>query len=333
MLCAGLLAVLVRGGFSGGFTSKGCAANSGSSLFQGRKEKIVQYVSEPADSIVGKCNLKNLSFPDYDIPFRNLSATSSLSSTFKGSIRLQDVLKRIYYINMDRSPSRRTHMEHTLSHFKRRTGIPYKRVRALEADQDAWVQQKKKNMTWPDPNWKFWGGKSNTCLSLHSNHLRAWRLALSQANKYAVPRETTSFVMVLEDDVSINPNSLHKLPKALATVPADVQMLLLGWWGKPRQQDSFNQKRTVYRVSGSRDKNGLMRLVYGGMHAYLLKIDELENLIAFMDEAPMGYSPDGGTLYHPQCMRKYALNPQLVHLKHSLAKKSVHMEVLKGQNH
>jgi len=166
-------------------------------------------------------------------------------------------------------------------------------------------------------------------MSLHSNHLRAWRLALSQAYMYAGPRETTSFVMVLEDDASINPNSLHKLPQALANVPADVQMFLLGWWGKPRQQDSVNQNRTVYRVSGSRGKNGIMQLVYGGMHAYLLKIDELENLIAFMDEAPMGYSPDGGTLYHPQCMRKYAINPPLVHLKRSLANKSVRMAVVK----
>jgi len=30
-----------------------------------------------------------------------------------------------------------------LSHFKRQTGIPYKRVHALEADQDAWVQKEK----------------------------------------------------------------------------------------------------------------------------------------------------------------------------------------------
>jgi len=146
MLSVCLLAVFMRGGFSGHFISEECESESGFSILQVRQQRIHHPVNESSHSVVGKCNLKNFSFPDYDIPFQHPSATSSLNTILKGSISLQDVVKRIYYINMDRSLDRRTYMENLLSDVKRRTGIPYERVHALEADQDAWLQKKKQHL-------------------------------------------------------------------------------------------------------------------------------------------------------------------------------------------
>jgi len=274
------------------------------------------------------CDLNNVSFPNYDDPVVPPPHEDMLGHKLSSPILLQDVVKKVFYINMDNSTDRRIHMEDMLSKLQRESGIPYERVRALLPEEDPWVEQKQSIPN--DQKARLWGGKRPGGMSCFSNHLRALRQALNLLKSNVGQYGLEGFVMVLEDDALLNSTSLKKVTAALADVPSDVQMLLLGWWGTPRPQDSLTAKKTVYRVGGRRDPaSGKMRLNYGGTHAYLVRNVYLEQVINFMDATPMGYSADGGMLFHPQCLRKYALNPPLVDLQHSLSSKSERLYVEK----
>jgi len=268
-----------------------------------------------------ECVLKDVSFPNYDAPAGHPQEDSLLGYRFLSSTPMQAIVRKIFYINMDHSTDRKSHMEHMLSKLHGEIGIPYERVRALMPDEDPWVKQKMSIQN--DPKGHLWGGKRPGSMSCFSNHLRALRQASKELNPHVGPYGHESFVLILEDDASLNSTILKKATMALADVPADVQILLLGWWGHARPQDSLNVNNTVYRVGGHRDPaNGKMMLKYGGSHAYLVRNTYLEQVINFMDAAPMGYSADGGMLFHPECLRKYAVNPPLVGLQHSLSHKS-----------
>jgi len=323
MLCTSLLAALLHVGL--GLCTQSVCQYHGTVFLQMPSKQNDSYLDKPSKQ---GCILKGLPYPDYDIPSDHPPQAALFRRRFPNAIHLQDVLRRIYYINMDRSPDRKAYMEEMLTGVQTATGVPFERVRALEPDQDRWVQQKLSMQN--DFRRKMWGAKIIGEVSVHSNHLRAWRHALYEATKDAGLNQFENFVMVLEDDALVDLDLLNKLPTALATVPADVQMLLLGWWGEPRAKDSINIHQTVYRVGGRKDrKTGFMRMIYGGMHAYLLRISDLQHLVDFMEEAPWGYSTDGGTLFHPACLRKYAVNPPLVLLNTSNSHKSVRLAVNK----
>eukprot|EP00448_Togula_jolla_P040961 CAMPEP_0170621010 /NCGR_PEP_ID=MMETSP0224-20130122/28372_1 /TAXON_ID=285029 /ORGANISM="Togula jolla, Strain CCCM 725" /LENGTH=383 /DNA_ID=CAMNT_0010947239 /DNA_START=18 /DNA_END=1169 /DNA_ORIENTATION=+ len=239
----------------------------------------------------------------------------------------RSLLRKTYYINMNRSSVRRASMNIALFDVESALGIPYQRFEALPPDDDPETLAIMANDS--DYRWDLWGGRWTASVNINRNHLRAWKKALADfGNSEHSEQEQgqgPSFVLVLEDDASPEASDLRHLPDTLAHVPLDAEMILLGWYGKQKPEDDTGEGR-CFRATGplGDDKGGWH---YVGAHAYLLPIAKLQQLVNFLEESPNGYSMDGSTMWDPDHIRKYAILPKLVHRNSKTSKRSEHKAV------
>jgi GR25 family glycosyltransferase involved in LPS biosynthesis len=138
---------------------------------------------------------------------------------------------RIYYINLDRRPDRRKHMEEQLDKFK----LSAARVEAFDGSKLEWNDQVygEKSTYWNN-------GALGYCLS--------YRLALVDAIKHNFQR-----ILVLDDDCILSDNMYDVLEKAFKQLPEDWHMLYLAanhsHESMPTESDRVNDN--VYRLKGS----------------------------------------------------------------------------------
>jgi GR25 family glycosyltransferase involved in LPS biosynthesis len=138
---------------------------------------------------------------------------------------------RIYYINLDKRPDRRKHMDEQLGKFK----LLAARVEAFDGSKLEWNDQLhgEKSTYWNN-------GALGYCLS--------YRLALVDAMKHNFQR-----ILVLDDDCILSDNMYDVLEKAFKQLPEDWHMLYLAAnhsnESMPTESDRVNDN--VYRLKGS----------------------------------------------------------------------------------
>ena len=138
---------------------------------------------------------------------------------------------RIYYINLDRRPDRRKHMEDQLEKFKLSAG----RVEAFDGSKLEWDDQ-------------IYGEKSTYWNNGALGYCLSYRLALIDAIKHNFQR-----ILVLDDDCILSDNMYDVLEKAFKQLPEDWHMLYLAanhsHESMPTACDRVNDN--VYRLKGS----------------------------------------------------------------------------------
>jgi GR25 family glycosyltransferase involved in LPS biosynthesis len=138
---------------------------------------------------------------------------------------------RIYYINLDRRPDRRKHMEEQLEKFK----LSAVRVDAVDGSK----------LEWKD---NVYGGKSTYWNNGALGYCLSYRLALVDAIKHNFKR-----ILVLDDDCILSDNMYDILEKAFKQLPEDWHMLYLAAnhsnESMPTASDRVNDN--VYRLKGS----------------------------------------------------------------------------------
>lgn len=138
---------------------------------------------------------------------------------------------RIYYINLDRRPDRRKHMEEQLEKFK----LSAARVEAFDGSKLEW-------------NDEIYGEKSTYWNNGALGYCLSYRLALLDAIKHNFQR-----ILVLDDDCILSDNMYDVLEKAFKQLPEDWHMLYLAAnhsrESMPTVLDRVNDN--VYRLKGS----------------------------------------------------------------------------------
>mmetsp|Transcript_60982 Transcript_60982/g.98739 ORF Transcript_60982/g.98739 Transcript_60982/m.98739 type:complete len:326 (+) Transcript_60982:111-1088(+) len=225
----------------------------------------------------------------------------------EGNASVADVIAEVYYINVGSDRERRQDMESQLEQFQKRNSVRYARFNAV-TPSDQRVQEFAASTSFHTMD-SFKIGSKACGLS----HFDLWRLLLKDSD--ALPSKAP-FALVLEDDAVLSADTLDALPERLRDIPEEADMILLGFVGSKRQEDEVAdgvyKARFPFHISnGTKDQ-----YFYAGSHAYLLRLDSLPRMIAFVEHG-LNFYPDEVTAYSsvPGSVRKYALYPPLVHLK------------------
>lgn len=230
---------------------------------------------------------------------------------------LHEIVSKAFFINLAQDSNRRESMEMQLTKLKEATGLPYERFNAVDAT-DRWIQElvKARGQT------RF-GRHMRSNLGLlgcYASHLRLWEQILAaRTNSSSPSKDSLEFALVLEDDALVQPDAMDHLDVRLASVPKDVDILLLGAWGDSRPEDKVGEG--CYKAT-SPFLDASNKYWYGGMHAYLIRLARLPVLIKHvkfrLQNEKNCKSPDGCTTFNAITCRKYALFPPLLHTKKEL---------------
>ncbi|CAE8635940.1 unnamed protein product [Polarella glacialis] len=257
----------------------------------------------------------------------------------EGNASVADVIAEVYYINVGSARERRQNMESQLEQFQKRNSVRYARFKAV-TPSDQRVQefaastsfQKMMHHHHHDHHQKIGSkakiGSNNRQKSYLRKQLKVqligskacglshfdlWRLLLKDSDALL---SEAPFALVLEDDAVLSADALDALPERLRDIPEEADMILLGFWGSKRPEDEvaagiYKAQLPFHFLNGTEDQ-----FFYGGSHAYLLRLDSLPRMIAFVGRGLSIY-PDEVTAYSsvPGSVRKYVLYPPLVHLK------------------
>jgi len=223
-----------------------------------------------------------------------------------GNASVADVIAEVYYINVESARERRQNMESQLEQFQKRNSVRYERYDAVTSS-DKRVREFAASSSLQKMDSQI--GSKACGLS----HFDLWRLLLKDSD--ALPSKAP-FALVLEDDAVLSADTLDALPERLRDIPEEADMILLGFVGSKRQEDEVAdgvyKARFPFHISnGTKDQ-----YFYAGSHAYLLRLDSLPRMIAFVERGTSIF-PDEVTSYSSLSgsVRKYALYPPLVHLK------------------
>jgi FkbM family methyltransferase len=149
-------------------------------------------------------------------------------------INISKDLKLSYFINLDRMPSRREHMEEQT----RKVGLTAQRWRAVDWRRVALGEFNKDYVRvqgLQEDLLKKPGKEGNGTIGCYLSHLQA----LMQAG--SVLHADNEVALLMEDDVAIPDNWQGKLQKVVDQAPQDWELLKLSGWGTARVSDLVNR--------------------------------------------------------------------------------------------
>jgi FkbM family methyltransferase len=150
-------------------------------------------------------------------------------------------LKVVFYVNLDRQPSRREHMESELREAglsaRRWSAISRERVEAGEFDED-FVKRQGVDPVLYDRR-RHTEEEANGTIGCFLSHT----LALLEASKELAPDD---LLLMLEDDLRIPVDWRMRMQAALDQAPKDWQLLKVAGWGNSRRADLASKPRSGF---------------------------------------------------------------------------------------
>jgi glycosyl transferase family 25 len=205
-------------------------------------------------------------------------------------------LPPVYVINLDRSAAR---MRQTRDHLED-LGVPFERVAAV--DGAAMTREEVKRDATPFCRAMCTPSMMGCALS----HIRTWKTVVRRGQECAV---------VMEDDAVLVPDFRARLRRAMAEVPADYDVLVLGCFFMCDREREYGpgpaQARPFLRTRDDRRTWGSVYVPerFAGTHCYLVSRKGCEKLLRLIPRADYHIDVQ---MNHPD-LDLYAVGPDLAH--------------------
>jgi len=257
---------------------------------------------------------------------------------------IQRRLRRIFFLNQDQSVQRRTHMESMLRYIKKVLGVQAQRLRPINVDGLLGLEQQNFSdevrhlveHSWLRPRRKrTWKTTRPADLSLALTQSLLLRTLGFTPQRYGL--EPGDLVLILEDDVLLEPNWMNALAIAIQTLPASWLVARVGWapGNAPGPEHTVQESQVngwllprvrLVPLSGAHENHAdsvescpcFQRYLYLGLQGMLLEtgrrsqalwarhnsfLDMFDNFLLH-EQTERNTPPEalGSFVLHPQCM-------------------------------
>lgn len=194
-------------------------------------------------------------------------------------------LRKVFYINMDKDTDRRERITEQLRMYA--ANLEHVRVQGISTDDlqnhPDYVSDKLSTKCC---------AADRSCEAMFDKDIRNWRSCccdFSHRKAYEqIAQQDDGLYLVIEDDVEFEPEWQSKLREAWAKVPADWDVLRLGFWGDMHPDDRTNDGPWL---KARRDHGKWPEFKgYYGAHAVLLTPGKARSLLEKIKGAPLDYA-------------------------------------------
>merc|ERR1719454_100213 len=162
-------------------------------------------------------------------------------------VNVSEDLKLSYFINLDRMPSRRKHMEAQLANIgleaHRWRAVDWRLVALGEFDNEYLKPQGIAPALFEKP-----AKEGNGTIGCFLSHVTAMMEALNHLHG------PNDIALIMEDDISIPEKWQYKLQRAVDVAPPDWDLLKLSGWGSARVADLMNKSDYLDPITESKVK-------------------------------------------------------------------------------
>lgn len=230
------------------------------------------------------------------LPFDSTGASNSLSFGETAAVQTRSKLsglRKVYFINLDSHPVRRSILERSLLDAKSAGDLPFERHPAVAVGSlqqcldDPVLQQFVHRSTQFESQWTGFSWNSPQAslppterflLSVYLSHVTVYDKAIREFRD-----DQRGYVLVLEDDVKVTEDFRDKLDAVIDAAPTDWQIIRVGTWGDKRSEDIVNPEAPLfYKASPpflNRNPDGSEHIWYGGTHAVVVRLGTVASVI------------------------------------------------------
>jgi hypothetical protein len=193
-------------------------------------------------------------------------------------------VEKIYYINLDGQDGRKHHMMAELSH--KAHGTDYERFPAFQASKMPKHENspafKKVASLYSKARYTPWLLKDSSKEVFAAIHISNYQVMEKILKEDPLHEKSDEVYMVLEDDAQLDGSWDKKLPRILENIPAEWDILRLGYWGYARCGDKENN--FVYAIQPpAKDVKALGDgHFYSGNTGYLVRPKSIPRILDIM---------------------------------------------------